>query len=70
MEGVTYQTNGDQLIICLNGRVDASNAAETEKQIADAIAAAPGKEVLIDAEHLEYISSAGLRIFLRLRRKR
>lgn len=70
MEGVTYQTNGDQLIICLNGRVDASNAAEIEKQIADAIAAAPDKEVLIDAEHLEYISSAGLRIFLRLRKKK
>lgn len=69
MNGVTYQTDNNQLVICLSGRVDASNASEIEGKITEALDAAPGKEILIDAEQLEYISSAGLRIFLRLRKK-
>lgn len=63
MEGVTYQINNDQLVIYLSGRVDASNAPAIEEKITDALTAAPGNEILIDAEQLEYISSAGLRIF-------
>lgn len=70
MEGVTYQIKDDQLVIYLSGRVDASNASDIEQKITDALVAAPEKEVLIDAEQLEYISSAGLRIFLRLRKKK
>ena len=70
MEGVTYQINDDQLVIYLSGRVDASNASLIEEKITDALTAAPGNEAVIDAEQLEYISSAGLRIFLRLRKKK
>lgn len=67
-ELLTYHINGGVLTVCLNGRIDASNASEAEKQVNAARAAAPGASVVIDAENLEYISSAGLRILLRLRK--
>ncbi len=66
---VTYHSNGDELVICLNGRVDASNASEVEGKINAARAEIPGKTPVVDAEKLEYISSAGLRILLRLRKE-
>ena len=68
-EQVTSRTSDGVLTIGLNGRVDASNAAEVEKEIMAARAAATGAKTLIDAENLEYISSAGLRILLRLRKE-
>lgn len=69
MKQVTYHTEDGVLTVCLSGRVDASNAAETEKEIAAARVAAPAEKIVIDAEKLEYISSAGLRILLRLRKE-
>ena len=56
------------LYICLNGRIDASNAADVQKLVSDVYTAASGLPVIVDAEKLEYISSAGLRILLRLRK--
>ncbi len=69
IEEITYHTSDDTLIICLNGRVDASNAAEIEKEIMAARTASPDMTPVIDAERLAYISSAGLRILLRLRKE-
>ncbi len=69
IEEITYHTSDDTLIICLNGRVDASNAAEIEKEIVAARTASPDMTPVIDAERLAYISSAGLRILLRLRKE-
>ncbi len=66
---VTYRTENNRLIIGLNGRVDTSNAADVEKDITAARAAAPNMVPVIDAENLEYISSAGLRVLLRLRKE-
>ncbi len=68
-EQVTAHINGGVLTVCLNGRVDAVNAAEIEKEITAARIAASGTATVIDAERLEYISSAGLRILLRLRKE-
>ena len=68
-EQLTYHKDDDTLVVCLSGRVDASNAPEVEKKIAAVRTAVSGIPVVIDAENLEYISSAGLRILLRLRKK-
>ena len=65
---VTYTTDENTLILRLNGRVDAANAPQVEKEVNAARAAAADKTPVIDAEKLEYISSAGLRILLRLRK--
>ena len=56
------------VIIPLVGRIDMSNAAETEKQIQAQLAGKGNVPVELDAEGLEYISSAGLRVLLRLKK--
>ena len=52
----------------LSGRIDSGNAAEVEKEFAEIAAAHPGAKVVFDAEDLEYISSAGLRVLLHVRK--
>ena len=66
---VTYRIDKDILYIVVEGRVDATNAAEAEEMIFNIKNAYPEKHVVIDAEGLEYISSAGLRVILRLRKE-
>ncbi|MBR1738328.1 MAG: anti-sigma factor antagonist [Firmicutes bacterium] len=53
--------------IKISGRIDSNNA----KQFEDELLAAVGKNaenVILDASELEYISSAGLRVFLKLKK--
>ena len=66
---ITYRVDKEILYIAVKGRVDASNAAVAEEQIFAVKAENPGKHTVIDAENLEYISSAGLRVILRLRKE-
>ena len=66
---VTYRTDNDILYIAIEGRVDASNAAEAENRIFNIKNDNPGKHTVVDADKLEYISSAGLRVILRLRKE-
>ena len=57
------------LTIYLEGRIDSSNAPATEQALLAAVSEAPGANIAIDAEKLEYISSAGLRVLMKLRRQ-
>ena len=66
---VTYRIDKDILYIAVEGRIDASNAAETEEKIFSIKNANTGKHTVVDADKLEYISSAGLRVILRLRKE-
>ena len=66
---VTYRVDKDILYIAIEGRVDASNAAIAEEKIFAIKNDNAGKHVVIDADKLEYISSAGLRVILRLRKE-
>ena len=50
------------------GRIDSANASQVEKEIQDALVAVTFRELVIDAEKLDYVSSAGLRVILRLRK--
>ena len=65
---ITYRTDKAILYIAVEGRVDASNSAAAEEQIFAIRNAHRDKHVVIDAEALEYISSAGLRVMLKLRK--
>ena len=56
------------LMVELSGRIDSGNAAEVEKEITEIIAEHPGTKLVFDAEDLEYISSAGLRVLLHIRK--
>ena len=66
---VTYRIDKDILYIAIEGRIDASNAAEAEEKIFSVKNDNLGKHIVVDADKLEYISSAGLRVILRLRKE-
>ena len=66
---VTYRIDKSILYIAVAGRIDASNAAQAEERIFAIKNDNPGKHTVIDADNLEYISSAGLRVILRLRKE-
>ena len=66
---VTYRLDKDILYIAVEGRIDASNASEAEERIFGIKNDNPGKHTVVDADKLEYISSAGLRVILRLRKE-
>lgn len=55
--------------IPLVGRIDSNNSAELEKQIQAQLTGKGTVPVELDAEGLEYISSAGLRVLLRLKKE-
>ena len=66
---ITYRVDKDILYIAIEGRIDASNASAAEEQIFNIKNDNKGKHTVIDADKLEYISSAGLRVVLRLRKE-
>ena len=66
---ITYRTDKNILYISIEGRIDASNAALAEEKIFDIKKENEGKHTVIDADRLEYISSAGLRVILKIRKE-
>ncbi len=56
------------LTLFFEGHIDSSNAPEAEKKINEFVDANPNAQLVIDAENLQYISSVGLRIILRLKK--
>ena len=66
---ITYRIDEQILYIAVEGRIDVSNSAEAEAQIDSIKKLNPGKHTVIDADKLEYISSAGLRVILKLRKE-
>ena len=61
---ITYRIDKDILYIAIDGRIDASNANAASEKIFSMKRDNPGKHTVIDADKLEYISSAGLRVLL------
>lgn len=57
------------LTVFLEGRIDSNNAPTVEGEIMAAIDKTPNTEIMLDAEELEYISSAGLRVLMKLRKR-
>ena len=57
----------DYISIILSGRIDSSNSEAVKEELLGTVGDAKGA-VVIDASDLEYISSAGLRILLQLRK--
>ena len=66
MASVTKRIENDTLYLELAGRVDTSNADQVEQSIQRIRGENPTANCVLDAENLEFISSAGLRIILRL----
>ena len=68
MEEINIEKKDGLTTVYLRGRIDSNNAPEAEKTITEAVKPEPGLKLVLDAEKLEYISSAGLRVILRLRK--
>ena len=68
MKDLEYRTDKNILYINLEGKIDASNAPEFEEKINEIKNANQGMHTVLDADNLEYISSAGLRVLLRMRK--
>ena len=58
--------NGDELTIQFFGRVDSANAPDVEAEAMKAISSEGPASLVLDMEDLDYISSAGLRVLLRI----
>lgn len=53
----------EHVVLRLEGEVDASNSVELDMAIQQLLAEKPGK-ILVDGSSLQYISSAGLGVFM------
>ena len=60
---VTIKEQDGNMVAFLAGRLDTAAAAETEKAMSP-LNDVEGKDIILDCTDLDYISSAGLRIFL------
>ena len=60
------KTENGSIVVFFEGRIDSSNSETIRKELDGIAAADPGMELVIDAEELQYISSAGLRVLLQL----
>ncbi len=69
MEYISYKLDGNTMTIALKGHIDSANAPEVEREIGEALDREVPEKLILDAQELEYISSAGLRIILRLRKE-
>lgn len=56
----------DNIIVSISGEIDGSNMEEVEIALRAAVEKAPN--LVIDLKELKYISSAGLRVFLIIRK--
>lgn len=63
-----FNLNDGALTIFLEGRVDSTNSEAVGAELDKIIAENPGSAVVLDVEELEYISSAGLRVILKIRK--
>ena len=68
MKEVSGEITPEKVVLHFSGRIDSGNASEVEAAINGIIPGGSHLPVEIAADELEYISSAGLRVILRLRK--
>ncbi|QDH78033.1 STAS domain-containing protein [Echinicola soli] len=60
---ISKKQEDNHILLILDGQVDASNSVELDEAINDVVAQ-DHKNILVDGNKLEYISSAGLGVFM------
>ena len=63
-----FNCENNVLTVFLEGRIDSTNSEKVDAEIEKILSENTGDNVVLDAENLEYISSAGLRVILKLRK--
>ena len=66
MENLSYKLENGILTVLVGGRIDSSNAAEFDAELEKIRTNNQHNDLVIDAEELQYTSSAGLRAILRV----
>lgn len=66
---MNYKLENNILTVYPEGRIDSANAEAVEAEINAIIAENPAENLILDIEKLLFLSSAGLRVVLRLRKK-
>ena len=61
----TFKEENNQLVMAFQGRLDTAAAVQTEKEM-QVLYDCEGRDIELDCNKLEYISSSGLRLFLGL----
>ena len=64
---IEYKTD-DRLTVFLKGRIDSTNAPAVEEEIMKIVAENAGLPIVVDCSELQYISSAGLRVIMKLKK--
>lgn len=59
-------TENEELVLFLEGRIDSGNAGVVENEIQTAMTAHPDHTPVFDCSRLDYISSAGLRVLMKI----
>ncbi|MDR0908392.1 MAG: STAS domain-containing protein [Spirochaetaceae bacterium] len=59
---ITKTTDGTKLILAISGKLSAATAEECNAQITDALK--ESKDIVLDLKDLDYLASAGLRVFV------
>ncbi len=67
MVQITSKATDNQTTVFLDGRIDSTNAADVQTQLGDLLQGFAG-DLVLDAQKLSYLSSAGLRVVLRLKK--
>lgn len=60
---IDKKVNTNNIVLTLNGRIDAGTVAEFREATLAAVEETAG-DVILECENLEYVSSIGLRVFL------
>lgn len=68
MDLVTHEIADGKLTIFLSGHIDSNSAPQVEEEIKKIREENPAGTVVVDCSRLSYISSAGLRVILRLKK--
>ena len=66
MEKYNYEINDKDLVVFLKGRIDSNNASLAEENLDSILTGKNDYHIILNAKDLEYISSAGLRVILKL----
>ena len=69
MQNISHTMENGRFVIALQGRIDTNNATEVEKELLALLAQYQGQVPVLDAAELSYISSAGLRVLMKLRKQ-
>lgn len=69
MDNLEYLVKDGELAIKLKGHIDSNNAPQIEEELLSLCDRNPECKIVVDCEELKYISSAGLRVVLKLKKK-